>query len=77
MSEGQIPEDQDGKGFIAAWTKRGHSPKALQLYGINEDAYSDDDEMFPLMHEMRIVSSPAEFSTVIGILAHPVRGHDG
>jgi fructose-bisphosphate aldolase, class I len=51
-----------GKGFIAALDQSGGStPKALKLYGIPEDAYSDDDEMFALVHQMRtrIITSPS------------------
>lgn len=51
-----------GQGFIAALDQSGGStPKALKLYGIEEDAYSGDDEMFGLIHEMRarIIKSPA------------------
>ncbi|MGB7318007.1 MAG: fructose bisphosphate aldolase [Planktotalea sp.] len=51
-----------GNGFIAALDQSGGStPKALKLYGVNEDAYSSDAEMFDLIHAMRgrIVSSPA------------------
>jgi fructose-bisphosphate aldolase, class I len=51
-----------GKGFIAALDQSGGStPKALRLYGIEEDSYSTDAEMFDLIHEMRsrIVTSPA------------------
>jgi fructose-bisphosphate aldolase class I len=51
-----------GKGFIAALDQSGGStPKALRLYGIEEDSYSTDDEMFDLIHEMRsrIITSPA------------------
>jgi fructose-bisphosphate aldolase class I len=62
MSEEQFQKIKTGKGFIAALDQSGGStPKALQLYGINEDAYSDDDEMFALMHEMRsrIITSPS------------------
>lgn len=41
-------------GFIAALDQSGGStPKALRLYGINEDKYSNDAEMFDLIHEMR------------------------
>jgi fructose-bisphosphate aldolase class I len=50
------------QGFIAALDQSGGStPKALRLYGIGEDAYSNDDEMFAVVHEMRtrIVTSPA------------------
>jgi fructose-bisphosphate aldolase class I len=51
-----------GNGFIAALDQSGGStPKALGLYGIEPDAWSNDDEMFDLMHAMRsrIVQSPA------------------
>jgi fructose-bisphosphate aldolase class I len=53
---------KSGSGFIAALDQSGGSThKALQLYGIGEDAYSDDDEMFALMHEFRsrIITSPS------------------
>jgi len=49
-------------GFIAALDQSGGStPKALKLYGIGEDAYSNDEEMFGIVHDMRkrIVKSPA------------------
>ena len=49
-------------GFIAALDQSGGStPKALRLYGVEEDAYSNDEEMFGLIHEMRarIIKSPA------------------
>ena len=52
---------ETGKGFIAALDQSGGStPKALKGYGIEEDAYSGDDEMFALIHAMRsrIVTSP-------------------
>jgi fructose-bisphosphate aldolase class I len=51
-----------GNGFIAALDQSGGStPKALQLYGIGDDAWSTEDEMFDLMHAMRsrIVTSPS------------------
>jgi fructose-bisphosphate aldolase, class I len=51
-----------GRGFIAALDQSGGStPKALKLYGISEDAYHDDEEMFDLIHEMRerLMSSPS------------------
>jgi len=51
-----------GQGFIAALDQSGgSSPKALKLYGIDEDAYASDAEMFDLIHAMRarIVNSPA------------------
>ena len=51
-----------GQGFIAALDQSGGStPKALKLYGIEENAYANDAEMFGLVHAMRtrIVTSPA------------------
>lgn len=51
-----------GDGFIAALDQSGGStPKALRLYGIGEDAYAGEAEMFDLIHEMRsrIIRSPA------------------
>jgi fructose-bisphosphate aldolase class I len=63
MADNQQTERmRSGKGFIAALDQSGGStPKALQLYGIDEDSYSSDAEMFDLMHEMRkrIITSPA------------------
>jgi fructose-bisphosphate aldolase class I len=50
-----------GAGFIAALDQSGGStPKALRLYGVNEDAYSTDAEMFGLIHDMRcrIMTAP-------------------
>jgi len=51
-----------GDGFIAALDQSGGStPKALKGYGIEEDAWSNDEEMFGLIHQMRsrIISSPS------------------
>lgn len=51
-----------GKGFIAALDQSGGStPKALRLYGIEEDEYSNDEEMFDIIHAMRtrIIKSPS------------------
>ena len=43
-----------GEGFIAALDQSGGStPKALRDYGIEEERYSSDAEMFDLMHAMR------------------------
>jgi len=50
-----------GQGFIAALDQSGGStPKALKGYGVEQDAYSNDEEMFGLIHDMRsrIVTSP-------------------
>ena len=49
-------------GFVAALDQSGGStPKALKAYGVEESEYSNDDEMFALVHEMRtrIIKSPA------------------
>ncbi len=51
-----------GNGFIAALDQSGGStPKALKGYGVEEGAWSTDEEMFGLIHQMRsrIISSPA------------------
>ena len=52
---------RNGKGFIAALDQSGGStPKALLLYGVQETAYSNDSEMFDVIHAMRsrMVESP-------------------
>ena len=62
MNDEQYEKIQHGTGFIAALDQSGGStPKALKLYGIDEDEYSSDEEMFALMHAMRarIISSPS------------------
>lgn len=54
MNKEQLLQMHTGKGFIAALDQSGGStPKALALYGVPEDAYSTEDEMFDLVHEMR------------------------
>src|SRR5256885_16301287 len=53
---------QQGDGFIAALDQSGGStPKALSGYGIEEGAWSSDEEMFELIHQMRarIITSPS------------------
>ena len=60
--EKQAEQMRTGRGFIAALDQSGgSSPKALKLYGIDEDRYGSDAEMFDLIHEMRarIVRAPA------------------
>ncbi|SLN28204.1 Fructose-bisphosphate aldolase class 1 [Roseivivax jejudonensis] len=52
---------ETGTGFIAALDQSGGStPKALRLYGVEEDAYDGEEEMFALIHEMRarIITAP-------------------
>jgi fructose-bisphosphate aldolase, class I len=66
MNASSIKEQQQRKiktqpGFIAALDQSGGStPKALQAYGIKEGAWSNDEEMFTLVHQMRarIITSP-------------------
>ena len=54
MNEQQLVKMRTGSGFIAALDQSGGStPKALALYGIGEDRYSSEDEMFDLIHAMR------------------------
>ena len=58
----QLDKMKNQDGFIAALDQSGGStPKALGLYGIKEDAWSNDEEMFTLVHEMRtrIMTSPS------------------
>ncbi|QTD56049.1 fructose bisphosphate aldolase [Parasphingorhabdus cellanae] len=53
---------ENGQGFIAALDQSGGStPKALKGYGVEADAFSNDDEMFALIHGMRsrIVTAPS------------------
>ncbi len=61
-----------GQGFIAALDQSGGStPKALKGYGVETDAWSDDEGMFALIHAMRcrIIASPAfDGSKVIGAI---------
>ncbi|OBJ54835.1 fructose bisphosphate aldolase [Mycobacterium sp. 1423905.2] len=60
-NEQQADRMSSGKGFVAALDQSGGStPKALRLYGIEEDAYSSEQEMFDLIHQMRsrIITSP-------------------
>ncbi|WP_251517177.1 MULTISPECIES: fructose bisphosphate aldolase [Staphylococcus] len=62
MNQEQLDKVKNGKGFIAALDQSGGStPKALRGYGVEEDQYNNDDEMFQLVHDMRtrIVSSPS------------------
>nr|WP_109481069.1 fructose bisphosphate aldolase [Paraburkholderia sp. C35] len=61
-NEKMLAQISDKAGFIAALDQSGGStPGALRQYGIAEDAYSGDAEMFKLIHEMRvrIITAPA------------------
>ena len=60
-NEEQLQKIKTGPGFIAALDQSGGStPKALRLYGIPENSWSSDEEMFTIVHQMRtrIVTSP-------------------
>lgn len=62
MRQDQLERMSTGKGFIAALDQSGGStPKALKLYGVTEDQYQGQDEMFDRIHEMRtrIMTSPS------------------
>ena len=62
MDQQQLDKVRGGKGFIAALDQSGGSTaKALLLYGVEADAYANDEEMFDRIHEMRsrIVASPS------------------
>ncbi|MFV0259300.1 MAG: fructose bisphosphate aldolase [Acidimicrobiales bacterium] len=58
----QLEKVRSADGFIAALDQSGGStPKALAAYGVNADAFSNDDEMFQIIHDMRtrIINSPS------------------
>ncbi len=58
----QLKKIKNDKGFIAALDQSGGStPKALKLYGVSEDAWTDEKGMYDVVHAMRtrIVASPA------------------
>ncbi len=58
----QLAKIKNDPGFIAALDQSGGStPKALKLYGVGEDAWTDDKGMFDVVHQMRtrIITSPA------------------
>ncbi|WP_342549021.1 fructose bisphosphate aldolase [Paenibacillus sp. FSL P2-0089] len=62
MNTEQLDRIHTGQGFIAALDQSGGStPKALLQYGIKEDRYSGDEEMYTMVHSMRtrIIQSPA------------------
>ncbi|HWD55631.1 MAG TPA: fructose bisphosphate aldolase [Acidimicrobiales bacterium] len=86
MNDEQFEKVAHASGFIAALDQSGGStPKALKAYGIDEEQYSDDDEMFALMHAMRsrIIESPSFDGThIIGAILfedtmdREIGGHD-
>ena len=60
-SQEQLGKIEREPGFVAALDQSGGStPKALRLYGIEEGAWANDDEMFSIVHDMRtrIITSP-------------------
>jgi len=60
--EKQFQKIKTGKGFIAALDQSGGStPKALALYGVTEDAWTDEEGMFTVVHQMRtrMITTPA------------------
>src|SRR5215216_530209 len=62
LNEQQLQKMQTQPGFIAALDQSGGStPNALRLYGIKESAWSNEDEMFAIVHQMRarIITSPS------------------
>ena len=62
MNEEQLEEMGSGRGFIAALDQSGGStPKALALYGIPEQSYGNEGQMFDLMHQARarLIESPS------------------
>ncbi|MFH5823423.1 class I fructose-bisphosphate aldolase [Georgenia sp. AZ-5] len=62
MNAQQFEKIRSGAGFVAALDQSGGStPNALRLYGIEESAYSSEQEMFALVHQMRsrIITSPS------------------
>lgn len=62
MNNEQLERMKNSKGFIAALDQSGGStPKALLGYGVKEDEYSNDEDMFDLVHKMRsrVITSPS------------------
>jgi fructose-bisphosphate aldolase class I len=62
LNEQQLQKIQTQPGFIAALDQSGGStPNALRLYGIKEGAWSNEDEMFTIVHQMRtrLMTSPS------------------
>lgn len=72
MKQTYLDKVKNEKGFIAALDQSGGStPRALAAYGIPENAYSSEDEMFDLVHEMRtrIITSPAfDSDSILGAI---------
>src|ERR1700746_2552563 len=62
VNEEQLQKIKASPGFVAARDQSGGStPKALRLYGVQENTWSSEEEMFAIVHQMRtrIITSPA------------------
>jgi len=72
INEQQLQKIKTHPGFIAALDQSGGStPKALRLYGIKEGSWSNEEEMFALVHQMRtrlITSSAFNGERIIGAI---------
>ncbi|MGP4068787.1 fructose bisphosphate aldolase [Halobacillus sp. B29] len=72
MNNSHFDKIKNGEGFIAALDQSGGStPKALADYGVPEDSYSNEDEMFDLVHQMRtrLITSPSFNSDqILGVI---------
>ncbi len=71
MNQQMFDKVRAGDGFIAALDQSGGStPKALKLYGVGEDQYSNEAEMYDRIHEMRtrIITSPAFDERILGAI---------
>ena len=72
MNEQQLQKVTNDDGFVAALDQSGGStPKALGLYGVEESAFSNDEEMFDLIHAMRsriITSSVFNGDRILGAI---------
>jgi fructose-bisphosphate aldolase class I len=71
MNREMLDKVREGDGFIAALDQSGGStPKALKAYGVGEDKYSNETEMYDRIHEMRtrIITSPAFDERILGAI---------
>ena len=71
MNKEMFEKVRAGDGFIAALDQSGGStPKALKGYGVGEDKYSNETEMYDRIHEMRtrIITSPAFDERILGAI---------
>ncbi len=72
MNNAQLKRMQQDKGFIAALDQSGGStPKALRQYGVPENSYSNEEEMYTRVHDMRtrVMASPAfTADSILGVI---------